>query len=65
MTSERNPEEIFNKAMELSDPKEQTKFLEKVCKGDEKLQAEVEFLLKSHEQAGDFLEIRMKTGPLR
>jgi hypothetical protein len=51
-----NAEEIFNKAVELSDPTRQAEFLDKACAGDEKLRVEVDFLLKSHEQAGDFFE---------
>jgi serine/threonine protein kinase/tetratricopeptide (TPR) repeat protein len=52
-----NPEEIFHKAIDISDHTERAAYLDKACKGDEKLQAEVEILLKSHEEAGDFLEI--------
>jgi WD40 repeat protein/serine/threonine protein kinase len=51
-----NPEDIFHKAIEISDQAERVEYLDKACAGDEKLRAEVEFLLKSHEQAGDFLE---------
>jgi serine/threonine protein kinase len=51
-----NPEEIFHKAIEISDQAERAEYLDNACAGDEKLRAEVEFLLKSHEQAGDFLE---------
>ena len=56
MTPEKNPEVIFNKALEITDPDKQAAFLDHTCVGDEKLRAEVEFLLESHQQAGDFLE---------
>ena len=51
-----NPEEIFHKAIEISDQAKRAKYLDKACVGDEKLRAEVEFLLESHQQAGSFLE---------
>jgi serine/threonine protein kinase len=51
-----NPEEIFHKAIEISDHTERVAYLDKACRGDEKLRAEVEILLNSHEEAGDFLE---------
>jgi hypothetical protein len=50
------PEEIFHKAVELSDQTERADYLAQACKGDEKLRAEVDNLLKWHEEAGDFLE---------
>jgi len=56
MTPEKNPEVIFNKALEITDPDKQAEYMEQACAGDEKLRAEVEFLLKSHQQAGSFLE---------
>ncbi len=52
-----SPEEIFHKAIEISDQAERVGYLDKACKGDEKLRAEVEFLLRSHDEAGSFLEI--------
>jgi len=57
MTSKKNAEDIFNKAVELTDPMEQAKYLDEACAGDEKLRAEVEALLKWHKEAGDFLEV--------
>ncbi len=51
-----NAEEIFHKAMEIADPTERAAYLEQACGADGKLKAEVEALLKAHEQAGDFLE---------
>jgi serine/threonine protein kinase/WD40 repeat protein len=57
MTAKKsNPEEIFNKAIDISNPTEQLDYLDKACAGDEKLRAEVEFLLESHQKAGSFLE---------
>jgi len=51
-----NPEDIFHKAIEISDQAKRAEYLDKACTGNEKLRAEVEFLLKSYQQAGDFLE---------
>ncbi len=56
MTTKKNPEDIFNKAVEISDQAKRAEYLDKACAGNEKLRAEVEFLLESHQQAGDFLE---------
>jgi len=57
MTSKKNAEEIFSKAVELTDSEEQAAYLEQACGGDEKLRAQVETLLKWHTEAGDFLEV--------
>jgi serine/threonine protein kinase/tetratricopeptide (TPR) repeat protein len=56
-TERMNPEEIFNIAIEIVDPAERAAYLDKVCGGDEELRAEVETLLKAHDEAGDFLEV--------
>jgi len=56
MASKQNAEDIFNQAVELTDPEKQAEFLDQTCGGDEKLRAEVEALLKWHTEAGDFLE---------
>jgi len=53
---EMNPEEIVNIAIEITDLVERTAYLDKVCGEDRQLRAEVESLLKAHEEAGDFLE---------
>jgi serine/threonine protein kinase len=55
-TQNVNPEYIFHKAVEIPDATERAAYLDEACKGDEKLRAEVEGLLKAHEQAGDFLK---------
>jgi len=57
MAPKQNAEEIFNKAVELSDPAEQAAYLDEACAGDEKLRAQVDALLKWHTEAGDFLEV--------
>jgi serine/threonine-protein kinase len=57
MASKNNAEEIFNKAIELSDSAEQAEYLDRACAGNDKLRAEVDALLKWHEEAGDFLEV--------
>ena len=55
-TEKMNPEEIFNIAVEISDIAERGAYLDKVCREDRQLRAEVEALLKAHKEAGDFLE---------
>ena len=47
--------ELFEAAVDL-DPNQRTALLEKECGGDEALRAEIESLLKSDEQTGDFIE---------
>lgn len=49
--------EIFQNAIEIADPAKRARYLENACKGNPKLRAEVEALLKAHEKAGDYLEI--------
>lgn len=44
MTTKKNPEEIFNKAIEISDLTKRAEYLDQVYGEDEKLRAEVEFL---------------------
>ena len=48
--------EIFQNAIEIGNPAERARYLENACKNDPKLRAEVDALLKAHEQAGDYLE---------
>jgi eukaryotic-like serine/threonine-protein kinase len=62
MTPKPNPEEIFNKAVEITDPSEQAAFLEQACAGDEKLRAEVDALLKWNQEAGSFLDVAGSDG---
>jgi len=57
MAANKKAEDIFNKAVEISDPVEQSEYLEQVCAGDEKLRAEVEALLKWDREAGSFLDV--------
>ena len=57
MGNERpDPEEIFDVASEKADPAERAAYLDEVCGEDRQLRAEVEELLKAHEEAGGFLE---------
>jgi len=57
MASEnRNPEDIFHKAIEMADAEERAAFVRETCGDDEGLRAEVAALLEAHERAGDFLE---------
>jgi serine/threonine protein kinase len=46
---------ILLEALEKKNSKEQSAYLDRVCGSNTALRAEVESLLKSHEQAGDFL----------
>lgn len=57
MTSERWKEvkEVFASALERQ-PEERSPFLEKACSGDDALRREVESLLASHQDAGEFIE---------
>ena len=55
-TENMNPEDIFHKAIEIADGFVRAAYLDKICKGNERLREEVEELLQAHEQAGDFLE---------
>jgi serine/threonine protein kinase len=56
MGRKNEPEEIFNKAVELSDPAQQAAYLDQACGGNEKLRAQVEALLQWHQEAGSFLD---------
>ena len=62
MAAKQNPEDIFNKAVEITDPAEQAVFLDQACAGDEKLRAEVDALLKWNQEAGSFLDVAGSDG---
>jgi tRNA A-37 threonylcarbamoyl transferase component Bud32 len=47
---------LFLAALEIESPAECAEFLEKSCGGDQQLRAQVEQLLRSHREAGSFLE---------
>jgi serine/threonine protein kinase/tetratricopeptide (TPR) repeat protein len=47
--------DLFDEAMTRG-PKERIAFLEKACEGDTALRKQVERLIESHQQSGDFLE---------
>ncbi len=49
-------EQIFNQAAEIGDPAQRAAFLDQACRGDERLRAEVEELLRHDAAAGSFLE---------
>ena len=49
--------EIFQNAIEIEDAQKREHYLENACKTDRTLRAEVDALIQSHEQAGNFLEI--------
>lgn len=57
MSTKQNQEGTFNTAVEITDSKRQEAYLEQACAEDDKLQAQVEALLKWHVEAGDLLEI--------
>ncbi len=50
----RKIEDIYHAALELSE-NERSEFLDLNCAGDKELRAEVESLISSHDQSGDFL----------
>ncbi len=52
-----NEREIFETALEISDPRARLAFLDKACRGDLELRAKVDSLMQSHEAAGSFLDI--------
>jgi len=52
----KNVKLIFAEALEKPASKERVEYLNETCGEDSNLRAEVEELLKSHEQAGDFME---------
>ena len=47
---------MFLRAVEMPSPDERAAYLDEVCAGDPALRAEVEQLLKAHQEAGNFLE---------
>ena len=57
MTPERwqQVKEIFNSAINYH-PEERGSFLSQACSGDENLRREVESLIASHEQSGEFID---------
>ena len=57
MTPERwqHIKKLLQSALERG-PEERSKFLAEACAGDEPLRQQIELLIKSHEQAGDFIE---------
>ncbi len=52
----KNVKLIFAEALEKSTTIERVTYLNKACNENSDLRAEVEDLLKAHEQAGDFME---------
>ncbi|MFC1653184.1 protein kinase, partial [Planctomycetota bacterium] len=53
----QNPEDIFNHALELTDPDERAAYLDQACSGDEKVRAQVDSLLKWDREAGGFMDV--------
>jgi len=49
-------EEVFLAALEKATPAQRAAYLEEACRDDAELRKQVEGLLKSHEEAGSFLE---------
>jgi tetratricopeptide (TPR) repeat protein len=47
--------ELFQAAVEIRDPRARAAYLDQACAGDSALRAKVEGLLKSHDEAGNFL----------
>jgi len=55
-TDNKSPEEILEQALRITDPAQRAAYVEVACGGDGRLQAEVQALLKAHEEAGSFLD---------
>src|ERR1043166_7257618 len=57
MTPERwqQVKDIFNSAIAYA-PEERSSFISRACSGDEELRSEVESLIASHEQSGNFID---------
>ena len=57
MTPERGQQidKLFHSVLERP-PEERASFLSEACAGDEAVRAEVEALIASHEQSGEFLD---------
>ena len=51
---------IFSAALEKRTAKERAAYLDEACGGDKKLRADVEALLKAHEEAGSFFSSRRR-----
>ncbi len=56
MCQDHNEESIFRAAIKLESVAERAAYIKRTCGGDSELLTRVETLLKSHEEAGDFLE---------
>src|SRR5262249_43096919 len=50
-----NERSIFLEALDKGDPTERSAYLDSACAGDDALRQQVEALLKSHAQGGDFM----------
>lgn len=57
MASERNPEELFYRALELEDSERRAAYLDEACAGDEELRAQVDALLRWDREAGGFMNL--------
>jgi eukaryotic-like serine/threonine-protein kinase len=58
MTELPLPEEsIFAQALEITSATERAAFLNRACRGNQALRAEVEALLRTHDRAGDLLDL--------
>ena len=49
--------DILDSAVEMTDPTKRAAYLNKICGDDKELRAEVDALLKAHDEAGDFLKV--------
>ena len=52
----RNPQQIFNRAIEIESREERQSFLNQECQGDDDLRERVEGLIEASQAAGSFLE---------
>ncbi len=57
MAPERNPEELFYRALELEDSERRAAYLDEACAGDEELRSQVDALLRWDREAGGFMNL--------
>ncbi|MCU0917407.1 MAG: protein kinase [Planctomycetes bacterium] len=57
MAPEQNPEELFNRALELQDSEKRAAYLDEACAGNVELRAQVDALLRWDSEAGGFLNV--------
>ncbi len=57
MAPERDPEELFHRALEVKDPEKRAAYLDTACAGDGELRAQVDALVRWDREAGGFMDV--------